>query len=50
MAMAVEERTSREGPASVVAELRTARASVVSLAQRFDPTGLRPSELTEVLR
>ena len=50
MAMALEERASREGPASEVAELLALQASVLSLAQRFDPVGLRPVELAQALQ
>jgi len=41
MAIALEERTSD------LDELLTLRASVLLLAQRFDPAGLRPVELTQ---
>ena len=56
MAMALEERTSQEQPASRkdpatdLDELLALRASVLSLAQRFDPAGLRPVELTQALQ
>ncbi len=56
MAMALEGPTSQEQPASRkdpatdLEELRALRASVLSLAQRFDPTGLRPVELAQGLR
>ncbi len=45
-----EQPASREGPASDVDELLALRASVLSLAQRFDPAGLRPVELAEALQ
>ena len=45
-----EQTASREGPASDVDELLALRASILSLAQRFDPAGLRPVELAQALR
>jgi len=50
MPTALEEQTGRESAAGDLEELCAVRATVLSLAQRFDTTGLRPVELTEVLR
>ena len=50
MAMALDQPAGRKDPLTDLDELRAVRASVLSLAQRFDPAGLRPVELAEGLR
>ncbi len=50
MAVALDQPAGRKDPLTDLDELRAVRASVLSLAQRFDPAGLRPVELAEGLR